>query len=807
MESTQPFSSSGNGYDFVVRLSRERNAKVSVDPVVIDELAKINVNYTEPTILPTIKLLTQEANKAGLVVNPVTLSPTITVLFMTTPAAWHYYQAMESIKNGKIQQAYMSLNTSADNSEFGVQIAGLKGALQKILQRNQAITETEKEFKAALERLHQALSAVANAKAFARNIHSVGGNAEQMMAMRAELEEHRAEESLNTTWNQILKFNDTIFNDDEVLISRFKEAYAEELLIESNMILNHLVDGLTRMKTLLALAAGERVAHSTPKFDEITTEIRDFQTEFRRNIDSAEGTVRGAIAALDFNADRAGELFIAAHAIDKSSLFACAGLGLCKIEKHTEALRQILSRTTATSLSLAKDHLIHDLQLQQKYQMLEVLSALSTTNAPEPFCCKSVKIGSAKGLAVQQDKGAIFGISATIASVSKKNPSEEQKEGGYWARLTQRLRANEGADEPIEFGDYGLKDIFIAVSAVQALKWMRFIDPDMTTSNLGLKIEFHNLFNPKGGDSAGVTMAICAYSSLKMLGLRQDLAMTGSIRADGAIKAVGGVPEKIEGANVDLGVETILVPQENRVNLVAVPIDVLCRMALVTLQDIRDYINFSTIQPPTAPAAEIKARNDLQKAIVKLRIAQALLLLGEHTVSRTLLDELTVDHPEIYNASRLLELLGPSMMQPDNSGLAFTRADADKLIQALIPDPLLPPNGLKAVPGTNQIVLTWAPSMGASAYFISRMDDAVPRQTTETNYTETNLSPNSNYYFTVTASNAFSMAQTPQLLASTLPMPQTPQPSTPTPPPDPWWKNWYILAGALLILGYLAFKR
>lgn len=67
---------------------------------------------------------------------------------------------------------------------------------------------------------------------------------------------------------------------------------------------------------------------------------------------------------------------------------------------------------------------------------------------------------------------------------------------------------------------------------------------------------------PVDGPSAGVAMAVVAYSALTGRAVRGDMAVTGEISVQGQVKAVGGVPAKIEAAK-QAGLRTVLIPQEN----------------------------------------------------------------------------------------------------------------------------------------------------------------------------------------------------------------------------------------------------
>lgn len=69
---------------------------------------------------------------------------------------------------------------------------------------------------------------------------------------------------------------------------------------------------------------------------------------------------------------------------------------------------------------------------------------------------------------------------------------------------------------------------------------------------------------PVDGPSAGVAMAVVAVSALTGRKIDGTAAVTGEISVQGQVKAVGGVPEKIEAAR-QAGLKTVFVPAENGV--------------------------------------------------------------------------------------------------------------------------------------------------------------------------------------------------------------------------------------------------
>ncbi len=97
---------------------------------------------------------------------------------------------------------------------------------------------------------------------------------------------------------------------------------------------------------------------------------------------------------------------------------------------------------------------------------------------------------------------------------------------------------------------------------------------------LGLDKDFHTKMDvhihipegavPKDGPSAGITMATALASALTGRAVRCDLAMTGEVTLRGRVLAIGGLKEKLLAARRG-GIKTVLLPEENRKNLVDIP--------------------------------------------------------------------------------------------------------------------------------------------------------------------------------------------------------------------------------------------
>jgi ATP-dependent Lon protease len=78
---------------------------------------------------------------------------------------------------------------------------------------------------------------------------------------------------------------------------------------------------------------------------------------------------------------------------------------------------------------------------------------------------------------------------------------------------------------------------------------------------------------PKDGPSAGVAIVTALASLLTQRRVRSDVAMTGEISLRGRVLPIGGLKEKILAAN-RAGIKQVIVPEQNRKDLVDVPAEV-----------------------------------------------------------------------------------------------------------------------------------------------------------------------------------------------------------------------------------------
>jgi ATP-dependent Lon protease len=104
---------------------------------------------------------------------------------------------------------------------------------------------------------------------------------------------------------------------------------------------------------------------------------------------------------------------------------------------------------------------------------------------------------------------------------------------------------------------------------------------------------------PKDGPSAGVTIAVALTSLVTRRPIRPAVAMTGEITLRGKVLPVGGIKEKVLAA-ARSGVKTVLLPEQNRKDLIGVPTEIRRKLKFRFVRTIADALNLAiqgTIKP------------------------------------------------------------------------------------------------------------------------------------------------------------------------------------------------------------------
>jgi ATP-dependent Lon protease len=94
---------------------------------------------------------------------------------------------------------------------------------------------------------------------------------------------------------------------------------------------------------------------------------------------------------------------------------------------------------------------------------------------------------------------------------------------------------------------------------------------------------------PKDGPSAGVTMATALVSALSGRPARNDVAMTGEITLSGRVLPIGGVKEKVLGAE-RAGITSVVLPKVNEVDLEDLPEEVRSKLTFHLVEELGEAL-------------------------------------------------------------------------------------------------------------------------------------------------------------------------------------------------------------------------
>jgi ATP-dependent Lon protease len=120
--------------------------------------------------------------------------------------------------------------------------------------------------------------------------------------------------------------------------------------------------------------------------------------------------------------------------------------------------------------------------------------------------------------------------------------------------------------------------------------------PDNFYTTTDLHIHLPEGAIPKDGPSAGITMATAIASALTGKAVHHDLAMTGEITLRGTVLPVGGIKEKVLAAH-RAGIKKILLPEENKRDMVDVPSSVQEDVQFVFVRSMDEVLSQALVNP------------------------------------------------------------------------------------------------------------------------------------------------------------------------------------------------------------------
>ena len=101
---------------------------------------------------------------------------------------------------------------------------------------------------------------------------------------------------------------------------------------------------------------------------------------------------------------------------------------------------------------------------------------------------------------------------------------------------------------------------------------------------------------PKDGPSAGVGMVTSIISAITEVPVDKNVAMTGEITLRGLVLPIGGLKEKLLAAH-RAGIKKVLIPVENKKDLVEVPKTVLDSIEVIPVKNVEDVLKVALTKP------------------------------------------------------------------------------------------------------------------------------------------------------------------------------------------------------------------
>ncbi|MEV0534997.1 endopeptidase La [Kitasatospora sp. NPDC050463] len=190
--------------------------------------------------------------------------------------------------------------------------------------------------------------------------------------------------------------------------------------------------------------------------------------------------------------------------------------------------------------------------------------------AQEPAERRTAVPGVATGLAVTGAGGDVLFIEASLA---------DAETGGTGLTLTGQL------------GDVMKESAHIALSYLRS-RGAELELPVTSLRDRGVHLHVPAGAVPKDGPSAGITMTTALASLLSGRRVRTDVAMTGEVSLTGRVLPIGGVKQKLLAAD-RAGVSTVIIPKRNEADLDDVPAEVLERLTVHPVADVREVLKLA----------------------------------------------------------------------------------------------------------------------------------------------------------------------------------------------------------------------
>ncbi|MCK5662172.1 MAG: endopeptidase La, partial [Thiotrichaceae bacterium] len=159
-----------------------------------------------------------------------------------------------------------------------------------------------------------------------------------------------------------------------------------------------------------------------------------------------------------------------------------------------------------------------------------------------------------------------------------------------------------------QLGDVMKESIQAAMTVVRSRSEVLGIDHEIyDTKDIHIHVPEGAI--PKDGPSAGVGMCTALVSALTQTAVRSDVAMTGEITLRGEVLPIGGLKEKLLAA-LRGGIKTVIIPLENRKDLVELPKNILSKLDIKAVRWIDEVLQIALTE---MPEAKLSLKNETKK--------------------------------------------------------------------------------------------------------------------------------------------------------------------------------------------------
>ena len=146
-----------------------------------------------------------------------------------------------------------------------------------------------------------------------------------------------------------------------------------------------------------------------------------------------------------------------------------------------------------------------------------------------------------------------------------------------------------------KLGDVMKESIQAATSYVKSKSLILGINPK-DFEKYDIHVHVPEGATPKDGPSAGVAIFNSLVSSLTLNKVKRNVAMTGEITLRGRVLPIGGLKEKLYAA-LRAGIKTVLLPEENKKDLVEVDKEVIKNLNIICINDALSILSHTLVKP------------------------------------------------------------------------------------------------------------------------------------------------------------------------------------------------------------------